>query len=340
MRPALLALAMLALFSTTVPAGPNANGWLIVHTNDAYSYASTTVCTTTLGQPATCEDAIVRTDKGTAAVVWLLASFLPSANPRVASVYFGIDFDDVNLDPTTEFGFCGPAGTVEAPDDGWPSKTAGDAIGFGIPIIGNTLFRFYYFKVDEFSGLPGPFLCSDINPIGGFAAFFDDNFPPARDNITLFGCVKWYAEGQSCQWVQPPMGACCFATGECVVLGPAACQDQGGLYLGDDTTCVPDNPCAQPGACCDLATGACALVLEAECLAPLVFFGGDCLPNNPCPQMGACCDVVTGACAYVHQSECPPPFVWHPEWTCDPDYCPLPVPMTPTTWGKIKANYR
>ncbi len=343
MRRVLLALAMLALFSTTAPAGPNAQGAIVVHTNDAYDYLSTTVCTTTLGQPATCEEAIVRTDKETNAVVWFLAAFLPTANPRVAAISFGINFDDMNLDPSTEFGFCGPAGTVEAPDDGWPSNTAGTAIGFGTPIIGNTLFRFYYFKVDEFSGLPGPFLCSTINPTGGFAAFFDDNLPPAQDNITMFGCVRWYAEGQRpCDWPPgPPTGACCLSTGACVVLNAADCADQGVYYVGDGTDCVPPNPwCAQPGACCDLQTGACAFVLEAECLAPMVFLGGDCLSNNPCPQMGACCEPVTGACTYVLAAACLTPNVWHGELTCDPNLCPVePLGACCTVTGSCTMTF-
>ncbi len=340
MRPVLLALAMLALLSTTAPAGPNAHGAIVVHTNDAYGYLSTTVCTTTLGQPVACESAITRTDKASAAVVWFLAAFLPTASPRVAAIYFGIDFDDANLDPTTEFGFCGPAGTVEAPDDGWPSNTAGDAIGFGTPIIGNTLFRFYYFKVDEFSGLPGPFLCSTINPTGGYAAYFDDNFPPAQDNITMFGCVRWYAEGQRpCDWPPgQPTGACCLSTGACVVLNATDCADQGVYYVGDDTDCAPPNPwCAQSGACCDPETGVCAFVLETDCLAPNVWHPEwTCQPNNPCPERGACCEPVTGNCTYVPQAGCPAPNFWFPERTCEMSFCvvePIGACCDPATGG-------
>ncbi len=167
----------------------------MVHTNDAYSYLSTTICTTSLGQPASCEEAITRTDKSTGSVVWFLAAFLQTAVPRVAAVYFGVSFDEVNLDATAGFGPCGPSGTLQAPDAGWPSNSSGNSVAFGTPITGDTLFPFYYFRIDELSGAPGPFFCSAVNPSGGYAAYFDDSFPPRQDDIQRFGCVKWYDTG-------------------------------------------------------------------------------------------------------------------------------------------------
>jgi len=327
MRKILLALGIMALLCTPAFAGPNTNGAIIVHTNDSYSYVSTTVCTTALGQPASCAEAGVQSDKAVAAVVWFMAAFLPSSSPAVASVYFGVNYDDVNLDITTKFAPCGPAGTVEAPDAGFPGDmTAGNSVGFGSPVIGNTLFRFYYFKVDEFLGSAGPFLCSAINPTGGFAAFYDNAFPPAQDNITLFGCVKWYDVGlNNCPQVQLDRGACCLATGECLFIEQAQCAGLPGFISWTlNQPCVPDNPCAQPGACCDLETGACEFVLQQHCIAPRVFLGGDCAPTNPCPQKGACCEPVTGVCTYVLQAECLAPNVWHGDWVCTPvNPCPV-----------------
>ena len=49
MRPALAATCTIVLFNTPVRAGPNSNGAIIVHTNDSYTYLSSTVCTTPLG---------------------------------------------------------------------------------------------------------------------------------------------------------------------------------------------------------------------------------------------------------------------------------------------------
>jgi hypothetical protein len=39
-----------------------------------------------------------------------------------------------------------------------------------------------------------------------------------------------------------PTGACCFSNGSCLVLEPAACADQNGIYMGDGTTC-DSTPC-------------------------------------------------------------------------------------------------
>lgn len=388
MRKILLALGIMALICTPAMAGFNANGALIVHTNDAYTYSAGTICTTTLGQPADCASAVTQSNKdfvvsGQKSTVWFLAAFLPSASPRVASVYFGTDVDDVNFDAGSNFGFCGPAGTQQVPDPTWPYDS-GNSVGFGTPVLGNTLFRFYYFGLDNYDNdpaAPNPWWCSAINPTGGFAAFYDDNFPPGEDRVTQFGCVKWYEPGfNTCPHIIVASGACCFPTGLCVVLEETACTGQGGHYSGDGTVCEPTNPCAQPGACCDPETGACAFVLEAACLPPMVFLGGECQPTNPCPQKGACCEPVTGICSYVLQANCLAPNVWHPEWTCnpnncpveprgaccapdgsctityaaecvapstwhgdwtcDPNNCPPPVATEPTTWGQIKANYR
>ena len=40
-------------------------------------------------------------------------------------------------------------------------------------------------------------------------------------------------------------GRCCFPNGSCQVLREAACNEAGGIYGGNDTTCTP-NPCPQP----------------------------------------------------------------------------------------------
>jgi hypothetical protein len=225
--------------------GPNLNGAIIVHTNDAYTYLSTTICTTTR-LPETCADAITRTDKSAGAVVWFLAAFLPTVSPRVAAIHFGINYDDVNLDPSVKKGMCAPAGSLEAPDSGWPSNTAGNSVAFGTPMVGVTLFPFYYFVVDEYSGGTAVrFLCSSVNPTFGYAAFFDDSFPTGVNNVTRFGCINWYGDGgmNDCPQVQPALGACCDLLGNCTMTSQANCLAPS-LWL-PETTCEP-NPCPGP----------------------------------------------------------------------------------------------
>ncbi|MBM3287967.1 MAG: hypothetical protein FJY88_11550, partial [Candidatus Eisenbacteria bacterium] len=92
--------------------------------------------------------------------------------------------------------------------------------------------------------------------------------------------MVWF--GGTCEPQNPcpavPVGACCFEDGHCELLTQAQCNAAPGhiAWLGELTVCEPVNPCPQPGACCDLATGACYFVLEQFCAPPLVWFGGPC----------------------------------------------------------------
>jgi hypothetical protein len=328
MRPFLLALLGLAVTCATAPAGPNFNGAIVVHTNDAYEYLSTTICTTPLGNPAACEAAITRTDKGSAAVVWLLASFPPNAIPRVAAVYFGVAFDETNLSTEGRYGPCGPEGTIELPDAGWPGNASGNSVGFGTPVLGDTCFPFYFFVIDDGSGGPpaSPTFCSAINPTGGYAAFYDTSFPPVRDEITRFGCVRWYGEGHNdCPGSLPESPCCNATTGACSLTPEGSCFPPA-VWHPDWQDC---SPCPQPpplGACCNPSTGACTLTLQASCPPPKIWHPEwtSCSPN-PCPQMGACCNPSTGACTLTMEANCAPPKIWHHEWTsCSPNPCPQP----------------
>jgi hypothetical protein len=328
MSRVLLALCVVILAVAPVAAGPNSNGGIIVHTNDAYDYLSTTICTTPLGLPATCADAITRTDKATGAVVWFMASFLPQTFPVVTAIYFGMTLDAVNLDASTKYGICGPQGSVEIPDAGWPGDGVGNSVAFGSAVTGSTLFPFYFFKVDDYSGLPGPYLCSGINPLGGYAAFYDDSHPPAQDDIAQFGCVKWYQDGANACALPPVLGACCDPTmGFCTITVESSCQTPRVWYAGW-LSCVP-NPCPGAlGACCDPVTGACTTVPLAACQPPRTWIQDwlDCWPN-PCPgATGICCDLATGACVITTATSCPPPMFWNSgEHSCLPNPCPQPV---------------
>ncbi len=328
MRRILATMSVLVLVCAPAIAGPNSNGAIIVHTNDSYTYLSATVCETSLGQPASCGDANTRIDGRGPAVVWFLAAFYPAASPVVASVYFGVDFDEAELNPGAQFGVCGPPGSLEVPDAGWPARDAGNTVGFGSPIVANVLFRFYYFQIENLTGGPPltPQFCSRFNPTGGYAAFYDDSFPPKQDFVSLFGCVKWYDTGHNdCPGSSPPpSGACCLTTGSCVLVTREACEATQDFlqYRGDDTLCLPDNPCPQPGACCNMTTGSCTFGLWTTCSLPDIFIGGACEPQNPCPHKGACCEPLTGNCTFVMRWQCSQPSsLWHSDETCEPNNC-------------------
>jgi len=306
MRKFLLALGILALLCSPAMAGKNANGALIVHTNDANAFTSG-VCARfeTVDNPGGCEQAGTQTNKddATPALIWCIAAFLPTANPGVTVIYFGLNH---NLPPGqgyfANFGLCGPVGSIEVPDTGWPDL-GGNSVAFGSGgVVGDTFFPFYLLNA---FGFAGAFVGTGINPTGGYAAFVDDSNPPVQDAITQFGVVRWGTLGQNdCPDVPVQEGACCFPDGSCIVTPPGQCT--GGVYQGDGTVCIP-NPCPRPEACC-FEDGHCEDLFAADCLArggapqgP----GSACagiicnqppVPEACCFQDGSCQDLLADAC--------------------------------------------
>jgi hypothetical protein len=224
------------------------------------------------------------------------------------------------------WGYCGPAGTLEVPDAGWPDApaTAGNSVAFGSPLVGLHLFPFYYFDV---WGETGWHYCTAINPVGGYAGFVDDSNPPELDEIFLFGCVFYGTDDgyNECPSDGPLPGACCFDDGACeLVLSLDECLAAGGhTWLGQGTLCDP-NPCPQPGACC-FDDGSCTYVLEDRCYqsgGQLWIAGTDCDPN-PCPPPPEACCWPDGSCTFVPPDECGG-TPWGVGTTCEPNPCPQP----------------
>lgn len=327
MRKILLALGIMALICTPAMAGPNANGAIVVHTDDTYIFGDDDQCIVDgLGYPlpATCPELLttVSTYLAGGNTIWFLAAFLPSASPDVRTIYFGASFDNVNLKVATSAR--GPCGSgLELPDAGWVSNTTGDTWGFNDAQTAS-LFRFYWFLVKKIPTTvpPGAFFCSAVNPTGGYASFISSALD--TDYITQFGCVKYFQAGSNtCPQGVAVTGACCTPLGDCSVLEPQQCVLPN-HYMGDGTVCLPDNPCPQPGACCVPDLGTCTFGLAADCLTPNVFMpGAVCLPVNPCPAKGACCTPITGVCYYMLPEDCLPPQTFMPGLTCLPNNpCP------------------
>jgi hypothetical protein len=99
----------------------------------------------------------------------------------------------INLDPGVSLQVCGPAGSQQIPDTGWPYEGRGNTVAFSSPIEGNHLFPFYVFKID--GGTDSSYFSTGINPTGRYAAFIDDGFPPLTDEVTRFGTIRWYEDG-------------------------------------------------------------------------------------------------------------------------------------------------
>jgi hypothetical protein len=135
-------------------------------------------------------------------------------------------------------------------------------------------------------------------------------------------------------------GACCFPDGSCVVVTPAECAAQGGLYRGDNVSCAeaqcdggpPTEACCFcDGSCVETPVGQCppnsipqgqgTTCDPPSCGPPPVaccFPDGSCITMTPCgeceaaggvPQVGVQCDdivcpqPVVGACC-LPSSEC------------------------------------
>lgn len=380
MKKLLLALAIMALICSPAMAARNANGAMVMHTDNALAFSlGSTYCGTAI--PTTCDALNTTATRVDANVVWLIGAWLPTASPGVAGAQFGVNYSAEVVADFEAWGACGP-GVLEIPDAGWPDGGApvGTAIAFTAPVYpANNLLTLYWFAIDYVAD--GMWIESRTYPRTDTAEFADDGNPPQIDLCFNFGRVAWNVAGfNHCPTVPVETGACCFPDGTCQVLNPTECT---GVYQGADTVCNP-NPCPQPEACC-FADGSCQFVLVPEC----VTLGGtpqgpgtNCSPNlcEPPPVPEACC-FPDGSCQMLLAADCTGQggapqgadttcetvACPTPEACCFPDgHCEMlladvcsgqggqpqgagticdnvvcpPVPTQPSTWGQIKANYR
>ncbi|MBD3162917.1 MAG: hypothetical protein GF346_10930 [Candidatus Eisenbacteria bacterium] len=202
MRSLLLTLCILALAAAPAVAGKNAGGAMIVHTQNSEQYTGIMApCGATYDQyaPASCEEAVTQADIGSSSqrqLLWYLAAFHPDADPGVTVVYFGHNH---NFPPgegwLDTWNFCGPDGTLEVADPGWPEEvTAGNSVAFGSPIVDEHLFPFYWFGA---YGFEGAFMATGANPTGGYAGFVSDDNPGVLDEIDKFGTLRFYEPGEN-----------------------------------------------------------------------------------------------------------------------------------------------
>jgi hypothetical protein len=238
---------LLAFAPPALGAGKNSGGAMLVHTDDVHSWTNGVCDFFDAWVPQDYAALNTRTDndENTPSLIWFIAAFHPTATPGVSVVYFGHDHSMPEF-YHNRWGYCGPAGTIEIPDGGWPDNptTAGNSVALGEPVLGDILFPFYYFDV---WGEPGWHYASGINPVGGYAGFVDDSNPPILDEISAFGRVEWHGDGgYNDEPSEPTSGACCFEDATCQFLQEPDCRDLGGVYGGDDIDCDP-NPC---GVCC------------------------------------------------------------------------------------------
>jgi hypothetical protein len=301
-------LGFLLLVVTGSPlAGKNSRGALVVHTDDnvVWTVLDTDYCDD-YAYTGLCDGLNTQSNidgNFDAGIIWLQAAFPQDANPGVTVVYLGLRH---NFTPgfIAAYGFCGPAGTLEIPDSGWPNdwENAGNSIAFGSPIVGQTLFPFYWLAA---YGLGGDYLGTGINPTGGYAGFVSNDSPPILDEIFWFGEVHWFEPGYNECPLPPEPGACCLLTGECLDVLLEECEGLGGDFFGDGTVCEPGLCLLSPGACC-FYDGHCEIFhgLDCEHFAG-AWQGPDtvCDPN-PCPPPTQACCFEDGTCMDLSAQGC------------------------------------
>lgn len=112
-------------------------------------------------------------------------------------------------------------------------------------------------------------------------------------------------------------GACCI-DGECSITTRSDCNDSGGNYLGDDTTC--DDVDCTVGPCC--VDGECSLTTEEECTGHFLGYGETC-DGVDCTQ-GACC-APDGSCTVTTLEDCTDDYQGDGT-DCEPNPCTTPGP--------------
>lgn len=245
MKTLLIGVLVCFLASGVSLAGKNAGGSLIVHTTGMTAYRAWN-CEDLYEDPGSCENAITQSDNwgdDSAGIgIWLLAAFHETSDPGVSAIGFGLRH---NLPPGWFYTstFCGPEGTLQSPDPGWPDDWlgAGNVVGFGSPIVGDRLFPFYYVVA---WGIDGGRIGTGIHPNFGFAAFQDNSMPPVLDRTSNFGEMRWFEPGYNeCPEADPVLvPACCLSNGICVYLDYEDCLAYGGAPRGAGSNCDSD-PC-------------------------------------------------------------------------------------------------
>jgi hypothetical protein len=196
---AIITVSLLLLTATESEANPYPPpGALMVHTDDSITWTFT--------DPDYCDDYTLADldcmwlntqsnvdGRFIGAIVWLLLTFHSESTPGVTAIYFGIEH---NILPgyIATHGICGPEGSLEIPDPGWPDEweNAGNSVAFGSPITGQRLFPFYWFAV---YGVAGDYLGTGANPAGGYAGYVTDDEPGVLAHVVSFGQVHWFEPG-------------------------------------------------------------------------------------------------------------------------------------------------
>lgn len=120
--------------------------------------------------------------------------------------------------------------------------------------------------------------CATFSDGGGAFEEGDCAITTAGDCANTFGGGGvWGGAFTDCT-PNPCKGACCLGDGTCVEVTLNSCNNQGGQYFGDASTCAM-TACPGTGRCCFNAGTECTIVTEAACIAN---FAGDFTDGLTC----------------------------------------------------------
>ena len=200
---AILVVPLLA--ATAAFAGPNEGGTLIVHANPSLSYTTDhgfcgesglTHCSMT-------QDSLPY-EPGIPRVWFILASFGPSAQPRLKATSFGVAYDSTRLVVLAS----GTCADFEIPGNRWPAPGTGTGQSWTECRTGE-LAECYWFAGYTYGEPGSPDTTSFAvvpHPRHG-AVFVDDSMPPLEDTVLDFGRLGFGHSGFTvCYRMDSPSG--------------------------------------------------------------------------------------------------------------------------------------
>jgi hypothetical protein len=302
MKKFLMALAILCVASPAFAVGPNAGGTLVVHdTGITFSDAGDiTPIPPVSAPPANCDavDAEIPGDVFPHYTIWkVYAAFPDGSSPRLKGLAWGIARTGALYVVTG--GLPDPPNCFEITQGTWPG--APGSIGQSFAFTQTAQFvECYWFGGYGYLGDGAIF--ATVPHATTASMFVDDATPGNTDDIAGYSSIGFGVPGVVvCPTVVPPVGACCYPDGACLMVLQDACVAPG-VWYGGDCSAV-QCPVVHTGACC-LANEVCEVLTPAACAALGGEYKGDdfpCAPVNPCIVI---------------------------------------IPTEPTSWGQIKANYR
>jgi subtilisin family serine protease len=195
LRLLLASLVPAVAFVATSPAGPNADGVLLLHANRSLVYTVDTQDYCGQSDLSACSLAVatVPWEPDTTRVFYVLAAFPATSQPRLKALSFGVDWDP---DKLVVLGH-GSCGDFEIADNSWPDPGTGTGLSWSQVQTGLLVdvcwFAAYTYSANDpdttsFAVTPHPIQ---------EAVMVDDATPPNEDVVAAFGRLGFGTAGSA-----------------------------------------------------------------------------------------------------------------------------------------------